>query len=95
MTKSEIIKGLKDAWTRALMDEKDIREDIAESYSAWVQGIVKAAAPELQGEPAAQEGSGQGQDQGQGQGQEQGAGAAPGGVQMPGQGAQAMQGGMA
>ena len=92
MTKSEIVQGLKDAWTRALMDEKDIREDIAESYSAWVQGIVNAAAPELKGEPAAQEGSGQGQNQGQDQPQQAGA---PGGGQAPSQGSEPMQGGMA
>lgn len=49
MTKSDIIAAMKSAWTNALMDEKDLREDIAESYSAWVQGLIQAAAPELSG----------------------------------------------
>ena len=71
MTKADITNALKEAWTAALMDEKDILDDIADSYASWVQAIVKAAAPELKGEPAAQEGSqqeqGGGQEQGQGQ----------------------------
>lgn len=49
MDKREIIQMIKDAWVRALMDEKDIREDIAESYSAWVKGLIQQAAPELSG----------------------------------------------
>lgn len=61
MTRAEIIQMLKDAWTRALMDEKDLREDIAESYSAWVQGLIQAAAPELSGAAQQQQAEGQGQ----------------------------------
>lgn len=52
MDKREIIQMIKDAWVRALMDEKDIREDIAESYSAWVKGLIQRAAPELSGATA-------------------------------------------
>lgn len=52
MDKREIIQMIKDAWVRALMDEKDIREDIAESYSAWVKGLIQQAAPELSGATA-------------------------------------------
>lgn len=59
---------LKQAWTNALLDEKDLREDIADSYAAWVQGLIESAAPEL---------SGQQQGQGQGQGQQQQQGGAP------------------
>lgn len=75
MTKAEITDALKEAWTAALMDEKDLLEDIADSYASWVQGIVKAAAPELKGEPAAQEGSQQEQGDGQDQGQQGGSAA--------------------
>ena len=78
MTKAEIIQSLKDAWTRELMDIRDLREDIAESYSAWVQGIVKQAAPDLQGQPAASNG---GQQGGQGGQQAQGGAAPQGGMQ--------------
>ncbi len=79
MTKAETIAALKEAWTRELMDEADLRDDITESYSAWVQGIVKQAAPDLQGQPAA---SGGGEQQGQAQGgQPQQGAAAQGGMQ--------------
>ena len=78
MTKAEIIQSLKDAWTRELMDIKELREDIAESYSAWVQGMVKQAAPDLQGQPAASNGE---QQDGQGGQQAQGAAAPQGGMQ--------------
>ena len=67
MTRADIIQMLKGAWTRALMDEKDLREDIAESYSAWVQGLIQAAAPELSG-AAQQQSGGQAQAQTQTQG---------------------------
>ena len=83
MTKAEIIQSMKEAWTRALMDEREITEDLADSYASWVQGLVQAAAPDLQGQPAASNG-----DQQQG-GQQ---GAPQGGQQMPQQAA--MQGGM-
>lgn len=78
MTKAEIIQSLKDAWTRELMDIKDLREDIAESYSAWVQGMVKQAASDLQGQPAASNGDQQGGQEGQ---QAQGGAAPQGGMQ--------------
>ena len=68
---------LKQAWTEALMDEKDLREDIADSYAAWVQGLIESAAPELSG----QQGQGQGQQQ-----QQQGAPPAQGGAPPPEQG---------
>lgn len=64
MTKAEIIQAIKEAWTNALLDEKDIREDIAESYAAWVKGLIQAAAPELSGvmeQQAAAQGGGEGQ----------------------------------
>ena len=60
MTKAEIIQGIKDAWSKALMDEKDLHEDVADSYVSWVLGLVESAAPELQGTPA---GSNQGGDE--------------------------------
>ena len=79
MTKAETIAALKEAWTRELMDEADLRDSLVESYSMWVQGIVKQAATDLQGQPAASNGGGQ--EQG-GQPQQQAAGAAPqGGMQ--------------
>ena len=74
MESGEIIRALKDAWTRELMDEKDIVESIEDSYIAWVQGIAKAAAADLQASPAA---AGGGQAQG---GQQQAAPAATGGM---------------
>ena len=55
MTRAEIIQSIKEAWVAALMDERDIREDIAESYAAWVQGLIQAAAPELSGQAAMQQ----------------------------------------
>ena len=79
MTKAEIVEAIKQAWTRELLDEADLREDIADTYAGWVRGIVQAAAPDLQGQPAAS--NGDGQEQG-GQPQQQAAGAAPqGGMQ--------------
>ena len=79
MTKSDIIQSMKEAWTRALMDEREVTEDLAESYSSWVQGLVQAAAPDLQGQSMASNGNGQqgGQPQQQGgQPLQQAAGAA-------------------
>ena len=40
------------------MDAQEIGESVADSYSAWVQGIVQQAAADLQGQPAAQGGQG-------------------------------------
>lgn len=77
MTKADISKMLREAWTAALMDTNDFREDLADNYAAWVQGLIKAAAPELTGQ---KQGGGQEQQQG---GQE---GAPPmegGGAMMP------------
>ena len=79
MTKAEIIQSMKEAWTRALMDEREVTEDLAESYSSWVQGLVQAAAPGLQGQPAASNGDQQGGQQ-QGAQQPQGAAAPQGGA---------------
>ena len=59
MTKAEIVEAIKRAWTRELLDEADLREDIADTYAEWVRGIVQAAAPDLQGQPAASNGGGQ------------------------------------
>ena len=87
MTKADIIQSMKEAWTRALMDERELTDDLAESYSSWVQGLVKAAAPDLQGQAAASNG---GQQQGAQQGGQQ-QGAQQGGQQMP---QAAPQGGM-
>ena len=86
MTKAEIIQSMKEAWTRALMDEREITEDLADSYASWVQGLVQAAAPDLQGQPAASNGD---QQQGAPQGGQQGV--PQGGQQMP---QAAPQGGM-
>ena len=47
MTQLDIIGMLKQAWTAALMDEKDLREDLAESYASWVRGLIQSAADEL------------------------------------------------
>ena len=71
MRKQELIDMLKQAWTDALMDEADLREDIADSYAAWVQGLIESAAPELSGQQ---------------QQQQQGGGAPPGGAPPPEQG---------
>ena len=60
MTRAEIIGMIKQAWTTALMDVKDIREDIAESYSSWVRTVIQAAAPDLMGQGAAQGGGEEG-----------------------------------
>ena len=60
MTRAEIIQAIKEAWVSALMDVKDIREDIADSYAAWVRGLIQAAAPELSGQAQMQAGQGQG-----------------------------------
>lgn len=79
MTRAEIIQMIKDAWVRALMDVKDIREDIAETYSAWVRSLIQQAAPELSG-TAMQTGGGEAQGGGGGGGE---AAAASGGA-MPG-----------
>lgn len=79
MNKADIISMLKQAWTTALMDEADLREDMAESYASWVQGLMKAAAPEL---------SGQAQQQQQ---QQQPQGGAPQGGQPPAAGGGGMQ----
>lgn len=80
MTRAEIINAIKEAWVRELMDVKDIREDVADSYAAWVQGIVQSAAADLQAQPAASQ-------QGGGQAAEGGADAAApaqqGGMQAP------------
>ena len=79
MRRQELIDMLKQAWTTALLDEKDLREDIAESYAAWVQGLIQSAAPELSGQQ-------QGQGQQQGGAPAQGAAAPPeqgGGAPMP------------
>lgn len=64
MTRVDIIQMMKDAWARALMDEKDLREDMADAYAAWVQGLIQKATLELsgaqaqgQGESSAQEGA--------------------------------------
>lgn len=75
MRKQELVDMLKQAWTDALMDEKDLREDLADSYASWVQGLIESAAPELSG-----------QQQGQGQGQQQGGAPAQGGGPPPEQG---------
>ena len=71
MRKQELIDMLKQAWTDALMDEADLREDIADSYAAWVQGLIESAAPELSGQQ---------------QQQQQGGGVPPGGAPPPEQG---------
>lgn len=63
---------LKQAWTDALMDEADLREDLAESYASWVQGLVQAAAPELSGQAQQQQ-----QQQPPPQGGQQGGAPAP------------------
>ena len=73
MRKQELIDMLKQAWTDALMDEADLREDIADSYAAWVQGLIESAAPELSGQQQQQQ-------------QQQGGGAPPGGAPPPEQG---------
>lgn len=54
MTKVDIIQMMKDAWARALMDEKDLREDMADAYAAWVQGLIQKATLELSGVQQAQ-----------------------------------------
>ena len=72
MTRAEIIGMIKQAWTTALMDVKDIREDIAESYANWVKALIQAAAPDLMGQGAAQ-----------GEGAEGGAGGGGGGEAPP------------
>lgn len=77
MTRAEIVQSLKDAWTRELMDAGDLRDDIADSYAAWVRGLVSAAAPSLAGQPAAQ-GDG-GAAGGGGAAPAAGGGASPGG----------------
>ena len=71
MRKQELIDMLKQAWTDALMDEADLREDIADSYAAWVQGLIESAAPELSGQQ---------------QQQQQGGGVPSGGAPPPEQG---------
>ena len=78
MTKAEIVDAIKQAWTRELLDEADLREDIADTYAEWVRGIVQAAAPDLQGQPAASNGDQQGGQEGQ---QAQGEAAPQGGMQ--------------
>ena len=80
MTKAEIVDAIKQAWTRELLDEADLREDIADTYAEWVRGIVQAAAPDLQGQPAASNGDQQGGQQ-QGAQQPQGEAAPQGGMQ--------------
>lgn len=91
MTRAEIISAIKEAWVRELMDVKDIREDVADSYAAWVQGVVQSAAADLQAQPAAaQQGGGQSAEVGQG-----GAGApAPAPAQQGGMAAAGAGGGM-
>ena len=84
MTRAEIITAIKEAWVRELMDVKDIREDVADSYAAWVQGVVQSAAADLQSQPAAaQQGGGQAAEGGQGGA---GAPAQQGGMPMAGAG---------
>ena len=78
MTRAEITKSIRAAWTKALMDTNDLSDDIADSYSAWVRGVVQSAAADLQGQPAAA--GGQQQQQG-GQPMPEG-GQAPAGGQM-------------
>ena len=50
MKRADLITMLKEAWTNALLDAKDLREDMAESYSAWVMGLIQSSAQELSGQ---------------------------------------------
>ena len=88
MKRQELIDMLKQAWVAALLDEKDLREDLADSYASWVQGLIESAAPELSGQQ-------QGQSQQQQGGTPAQGGAPPeqGGAPMP-QGGTAPEGGM-
>lgn len=60
---SEINTALKENFQRQLQDVRDLPEDLARGYRAWVQGLVKAAAAKM----AAEAGPAQAQAQGQGQ----------------------------
>lgn len=55
MTKQEQNDIVKYVWTEKLMQKSDLKEDIANGYSVWLQAIIKQAALSLTGIQPAQE----------------------------------------
>lgn len=57
MTKQEQNQIIKNKWVEQLATEKEIPEDIANTYSVWLRGIIKNASAQLVGnkKPAEQE----------------------------------------
>lgn len=49
MTKQEQNDIIKYVWTEKLMQKDDLKEDIANGYSVWLQAIIKQAALSLTG----------------------------------------------
>lgn len=51
MTKQEQNQIIKDVWAKHLSQFKTIPEDIANTYSLWLRGIIKNASAQLNPAP--------------------------------------------
>jgi len=55
----EVNQMLKENFQRQLQDVKDLPEDLARGYKAWVRGLVRAASQQIAAAQATQQEQGQ------------------------------------